>query len=232
MLRVEVMSGIRVWLNFRRVFAGAGRIAFAAPVLGLSTACAAAAAGGVTLAVGGAAFGTSTCYDRVSLRLVDAATGQLTCQARVSAVDPDGSELSFNSCFHAAVPRGKWTVRAERAGYVTSSTALVVPVQSHCDSAVQTIDMVITPVGYQPPPRAPVGTPSSPPAAPAAAPSTVSAQVPVPAPAPTPAATPVSPVAPAPSPPAPAPSPPVPSPPTGAFPSPPDAHPPNVTPPK
>ncbi|MDQ2647416.1 MAG: hypothetical protein M3020_26675, partial [Myxococcota bacterium] len=120
------------------------------------TGCVAAAAGaGAAVAFGGAAALTSSCYDRVSLRLTDAVSGQLTCAARVTAVDAGGSELVFRSCYHAAVPRGKWTVRAELPGYATATTPLIVPDESHCDPAVQSIELTIAPAGYRPPQPAP-----------------------------------------------------------------------------
>jgi hypothetical protein len=188
------------------------------PLLSSATGCVAAAAGaGAAVVFGGAAALTSTCYDRVSLRLTDAASGQITCGATVSAVNAHGSEVVFKSCYHAAVPRGTWTVHAQLPGYTTAKTPLIVPAESHCDPAVQTIELTIAPLGYQPPPPALPPAPAPRPtvtAAASAAPSTAP-------PALSPAAPPAS-AAPSFSPPPASATPPSPAaPPTGAFPAPP-----------
>jgi hypothetical protein len=215
----NAMCGTRR-LNWRQAFAYPRALAFL-PLLLSATGCVAAAAGaGAAVVFGGAAALTSTCYDRVSLRLSDAASGQVTCGARVSAVDAGGSEVVFKSCYHAAVPRGTWTVRAEVPGYATAKTPLIVPEGSRCDPAVQTIELTIAPVGYQsaappapPAPPAPSARPAIP-AAPSAAPS-------VAPPVPSSAAPPASAVPSASTPPAPAPPPAPAAAPTGAFPMPP-----------
>ena len=193
------------------------------PLALAATACVAAAAGaGAAVAFGGAAALTSSCYDRVSLRLTDGVSGQVTCSARVSAVNRGGSELVFRSCYHAAVPPGEWTVRADLPGYATATTPLIVPVESQCDPAVQTIELTIAPAGYRPPePQrspapAPTPTPTSTPsptvpAAPSAAPAVPSASSSA---APLPSAGASSPSSPSPVPPPSA------APPTGAFPAP------------
>jgi len=222
----NAMSGIR-WLTMK--LATRSQWLGLAWVLLASSGCIAAAAGAGTAAVfGSAAALTSSCYDRVSLRLTDAASGQVTCTARVSAVSTSGSELTFGSCYHAAVPPGAWKVRAELAGYTTASTPLTVPVESQCNPAVQTIELTIAPSGYQQPPPVPP-TPAAPavaapppvvPSAPTTAPPP-SAEVPPPPPpvsaSPAPSAVPPTgsfPAPPASAQPPPPPSPPSPSPPT------------------
>jgi hypothetical protein len=212
----NAMCGTRR-LNWRQAFAYPRALAFL-PLLLSATGCVAAAAGaGAAVAFGGAAALTSTCYDRVSLRLTDAASGQVTCGARVSAVNAGGSEVVFKSCYHAAVPRGTWTVRAELPGYATAKTPLIVPDGSRCDPAVQTIELTIAPVGYQSPAPPPPPAPSPRPAITAAPPAAPSA----PPPAPSPAAPPASALPSASTPPAPAAAPAPSAPPTGAFPIPP-----------
>ena len=171
MLRADVMHGLLAWLDWRR---SGPRFGAALLLLGsalVSAGCATAAAGAVTFGVAAVGILTSTCYDRVSLRLIDAASGQRLCDARVRAVDADGSELEFSSCFHAAVPRGTWTISAERPGYAPANTRLIVPVESNCGSAVQSVDLTIAPVGYHPPQPIATSAPSAPPAPPQAAPA-------------------------------------------------------------
>lgn len=209
-------------LNWRQASAQPRALCFLL-LLPAVTGCVAAAAGaGAAVAFGGAAALTSSCYDRVSLRLTDAVSGQLTCAARVTAVDPGGSELVFRSCYHAAVPRGKWTVRAALPGYATATTPLIVPGESHCDPAVQSIELTIAPAGYRPPQPAPAPAPSpvisaTPPAAPAAPPPATDPSPAAPSAVPTPSASSPAPPVSA-QPPA---APPSAAPPPGAFPAPP-----------
>lgn len=104
---------------------------------------------------------TAGCYDPVEVTVFDGATGQRTCRASVVARADDGSETRFPSCYHAALPRGAYTVRAEQAGYQTASTKLLVVDNSRCEPAVQTVELALNPVGQSaaPPvtlrPRAP-----------------------------------------------------------------------------
>lgn len=177
------------------------------------TGCVAAAAGaGTTVAFGSAAALTASCYDRVSLSLTDAVSGQRSCVAKVSAVDADGSEVDFNSCYHAAVPPGAWTVRAEQPGYAAATTRLIVPEESSCNPAVQSIELTIAPAGFVRPVAAPAPaerTTSAPPAsaptapatsAPAAPPASAPTGQPAPAPATTPSPSPTPTTGPVPAP--------------------------------
>lgn len=164
-------------------------------VLVLGTGCSLGAALGVAVGVGALAtiVATAGCYDAVEVTVRDAVTGMPNCNATVVARSASGSTTRFNSCFYAQVPTGKWTVRAERAGYRPATTELLVDDSKGCRPSLQTIEIWITPaIASQPTPPAlapdvaPPIAPATPaqPVAPAMPPASAAPPGPVPAAAP------------------------------------------------
>ncbi|HEY6079228.1 MAG TPA: hypothetical protein VIW29_10520 [Polyangiaceae bacterium] len=171
------------------------RLVLAGAVLALTTGCAmgvGAAAGGALLVAGILSY---ECYDYVTITVIDEATGDKTCAAKVTVTE-DGSEQELGSCYYAPLTEGHWTVRAALPGRPAVTTSVDVTDSKGCQPSVSTILLTIPAPGATSGPRrlVPAG-PASP--APPASPATA------PAPAAPPAPTPEVPSAPSPAPPAP-----------------------------
>jgi hypothetical protein len=185
-----------------------------------SVSCTPAIAVGVSAALVGGAALAARCSDAVHVAVFDGVTGLRACDAKVVAVSPDGSEETFSSCFYASLPAGSWTVRADRNGYQSASTSLVINPQRRCDPAVQTIEISVFPMGVAKSPGVPIRPlrPDEAPLTPGALPPPGSIGVETAAPPPA-SASPAAPAAPPPAnvqpPPAPAPAPSAPAPPAG-----------------
>lgn len=131
--------------------------------LGLATtSCAGAIGAGAAAVVVGAGVLAMTCYDRVAVTVVDQATGNQLCDARVTFWE-GSSKTEATSCYTAALTTGKYTLKVERPGLVPYAVPVEVSTGSKCLHAVQTIYVAMERAGAQ---RGPQQV--SPPAVPAA----------------------------------------------------------------
>jgi hypothetical protein len=190
----------------------------------LSTSCVGALGLGAVAVAAGAGALAYTCYDRVSVTVTDRLTGTKLCDAKV-VFKQGSSETEATSCYQAALSKGKYTLRVERAGLEPFEEPIEVVRGENCGQTVQTmlvaldrVNQARPPQRVAPPPPAvavppvqPIGpvqpvtspallAPSAPatpgaPGAPAGAPTTSAAPVPAP---PAPAPAPASSAAPAP----------------------------------
>jgi hypothetical protein len=109
-------------------------------------ACNVAVGGGVAALVGGSAVFASQCYDRVHITVRDA-TGSATCDAKVSVIDAEGDVRTLQPCYSAALTEGRWTIRAERAGYTPMTTSVVIAEHDDCPFYTHSVEMSLTRVG-------------------------------------------------------------------------------------
>jgi hypothetical protein len=137
--------------RFRRCARGilpAGLLALsAASVLG----CAGAIAAGSTVALVGAGVVASRCYDRVEVMVTDQLTGTRLCDAEVSF--KGDSTIEANSCHHAALTSGKYTLHVSRPGLRPMEMPVTVDTGEKCQHRVQTIYVALERPNYQQPPR-------------------------------------------------------------------------------
>lgn len=108
--------------------------------------CNLAVGGGAAVLVGGSAVFAAQCYDRVHITVRDD-TGSATCDAKVSVIDAEGDASTLQPCYSAALTEGKWTIRAERAGYTPMTTSVVIPEHEDCPYYTHSIDISLTHVG-------------------------------------------------------------------------------------
>ena len=186
----------------------------------LSTSCVGALGLGAVAVAAGAGVLAYTCYDRVSVTVTDRLTGTKLCDAKVTFLQGT-SETVATSCYQAALSKGKYTLRVERAGLETFEEPIEVVRGENCGQTVQTMMVALDRANQVPPPQriapppAPV-VPAAPPPSPGPAPTAMPPPPagPAPGPAVPPATAPATPPAPAtPSAPAPAPAPTAPAPP-------------------
>jgi hypothetical protein len=119
----------------------------AACVLG----CASAIAAGSTVALVGAGMVASRCYDRVEVMVTDQLTGTRLCDAAVSFTGD--STIEANSCHHAALTSGKYTLHVSRPGLRPFEMPVTVDTGKKCQHQVQTIYVALERPNYQQPPE-------------------------------------------------------------------------------
>src|SRR6478752_7628790 len=84
----------------------------------LSTGCVGVVGAGAAAVLVGAGVLAYTCYDRVSVTVTDRLTGTKLCDARVTFLQGDSKTVA-TSCYDAALSKGNYVLRVERAGLAT-----------------------------------------------------------------------------------------------------------------
>jgi len=143
----------------------------------LSTGCVGVLGAGTAVVLVGAGFLAYTCYDRVSVTVTDRLTGAKLCDAKVTFIQGDSQTVAA-SCYEAALSKGKYRLRVERAGLAPFEEEIEVVRGESCGKSVQTMFVALDRLNQPQPPQQIAPPRAAPPAAP-----------PPPAPTPPPAAT-------------------------------------------